>query len=114
MRKNVVNTAKVAQKNVEIDAKVARKNVVGLYIEKSPDDVHYFDSIGGFFSQCDIPCITLFGLLRLLWLNPNHVSGHQPSTVSAILPDYPHPCAALRQDLTDALSCSISLVLGTF
>lgn len=49
MRKNVVNTAKVAQKNVEIDTKVARKNVVGLYIEKSPDAVHYFDSIGGFF-----------------------------------------------------------------
>ena len=49
MRKNVVNTAKVAQKNVEIDAKVARKNVVWLYIEKSPDAVHYFDSLGGFF-----------------------------------------------------------------
>lgn len=49
MRKNVVGIQKVAQKNVEIDAKVARKNVVGLYIEKSPDAVHYFDSIGEFF-----------------------------------------------------------------
>ena len=47
--KYILPYQKVAQKNVEIDAKVARKNVVGLYIEKSPDAVHYFDSLGGFF-----------------------------------------------------------------
>lgn len=75
MRKNVVGIQKVAQKNVEIDAKVARKNVVGLYIEKSPDAVHYFDSLGGFFLvDVDIPCITLFGLLRLLYALPCSIS----------------------------------------
>lgn len=40
---------KVVRKNVVGIQKVAQKNVVGLYIEKSPDAVHYFDSIGGFF-----------------------------------------------------------------